>query len=158
MLLMLLIFHYCKSILEALNQMKIRLFCVGVPVASTISLTEGLFKAAGLLMACSIVQGGPAPNFMASWVYDYLAFGLHHVPLKVEDVEDTSVREVAEKVSKLYSLFEKNALGRGGGGGSKGTFVDKIFVNCFCRAECDIKYTVRREYNIACSNWLNLVL
>ena len=79
--------------------MKIRLFCDGVPVASTMSLTEGLFKAAGLLMASSIVQGGPAPNFMTPWVYDYLAYGLHRVPLNVEDVEDIFVRNVAEKVS-----------------------------------------------------------
>jgi hypothetical protein len=91
-------FQYYKFILETLDQMKIRLFCNGVPVASTISLTEGLFKAAGLLMACSIVQGGPAPNFMSPWVYDYLAFGLHHVPLNPDDIEDISVKNVADQV------------------------------------------------------------
>ena len=90
--------------------MKIRLFCNGAPVASTISFTEGLFKAAGLLMAYSIVQGGPAPNFISPWVYDYLAYGLHHVPLSHEDIEDESVRSIAVKVSGMYIRSVKHFL------------------------------------------------
>ena len=96
---LLLLISCIVPILEALDQMKIRLFCDGVPVASAISLTDELFKAANLLMACSIVQGGPAPNFMSQWVYDYLAFGLHNVPLNPDDIEDVSVRNVVDKVS-----------------------------------------------------------
>jgi hypothetical protein len=95
---------YIESVLEALDQMKIRLFSNGVPVASTVALTEGLFKAAGLLMACSIVQGGPAPNFLSIWVYDYLALGLHHVPLNLDNIEDASVKCVAANVSVEYYL------------------------------------------------------
>ena len=86
--------------------MKIRLFSNGVPVASTVALTEGLFKAAGLLMACSIVQGGPAPNFLNPWVYDYLALGLHHVPLNLNDIEDEAVKCVADNISKASSNEE----------------------------------------------------
>ena len=44
--------------------MSIRLFSDGMPVQSTMLLTDGQFKIAGQLMAMSIVQGGPAPNFL----------------------------------------------------------------------------------------------
>lgn len=78
--------------------MKIRLFEDGVPVASTISLSEGHFQAAGMLMACSIVQGGPAPNFMAPWVFDYIAYGLHQVPVCIDDIQNELPKKVAKKV------------------------------------------------------------
>ena len=89
---------YCVPLIETLDQMKIRLFEDGVPVASTISLSEGYYKAAGLLMACSIVHGGPAPNFMAQWVFDYIAHGLHQVPLGIDDIQNKLPKKVAEKV------------------------------------------------------------
>ena len=56
--------------------MEIHLFSDGAPVQSTVSLTEGHFGIAGQLMASSIWQGGPAPNFLAGWVYQYISGGL----------------------------------------------------------------------------------
>ena len=53
----------------------------GIPVHSTVLLTDAQFKIAGQLMATSIVQGGPAPNFLA-WVYTYISHGLDDVVLK----------------------------------------------------------------------------
>ena len=55
--------------------MKIRLFSDGAPVQSTISLTEGHFKVAGQLMASSVLQAGPGPNFLAGCVYQYISGG-----------------------------------------------------------------------------------
>ena len=52
-----------------MKQMEIRFFSDGIPVQITMALTEGQFKVAGLLKALSVLQGGPAPNFLASWVY-----------------------------------------------------------------------------------------
>jgi len=38
-----------------------------VPCENTVALTEGGFEVAGELMAMSLAQGGPAPNFLAPW-------------------------------------------------------------------------------------------
>ena len=89
---------YCGLIIETLDQMKFCLFEDGVPVASTISLSKGHFQAAGMLMACSIVQGGPVPNFMAPWVFDYIAYGLHQVPMCTDDIQNELPKKVAKKV------------------------------------------------------------
>ena len=53
--------------------MSIRLFSDGMPVQSTMLLTDGQFKIAGQLMAMSIVQGGPAPNFLTSCARELLS-------------------------------------------------------------------------------------
>ena len=78
--------------------MEIRLFCGGVPVQSTISLTEGYFKLAGYLMASSILQGGPAPNFLAKWVYEYISGGLDAVKVQIEDVTTYSIKRIVTRV------------------------------------------------------------
>lgn len=39
-------------------------------------VTEGKFKIAGQLTASSVVINSTAPNFMASWVYCYIPYGL----------------------------------------------------------------------------------
>ncbi|CAB4007083.1 Hypothetical predicted protein [Paramuricea clavata] len=39
-----------------------------VPYDSTLAMTSGHFQIAGELMAASIVQGGPAPDFLAEWL------------------------------------------------------------------------------------------
>ena len=44
----------------------------GSPVASTVTLLGGDFSMAGELMVMSILQGGPAPNFLDSSVFQYL--------------------------------------------------------------------------------------
>lgn len=44
----------------------------GRPVSSTVTLLDGDFSMAGELMVMSIIQGGPAPNFLNSSVLQYL--------------------------------------------------------------------------------------
>ncbi len=78
--------------------MEIRLFSDGAPVESTIALTEGHFKIAGQLMASSVLQGGPAPNFLSDWVYQFISGGLSTVSIQVEDIKDNSVKVTIEKV------------------------------------------------------------
>ena len=72
----------------------------GVPVASTMFLADGYYTAAELFIACSIVQG-PAPNFMAQWVFDYITHGLHQ-SLGIDDIKYELPKRVAEKVQPLY--------------------------------------------------------
>lgn len=45
----------------------------GRPVSSTVTLLDGDFSMAAELMVMSIIQGGPAPNFLNSSVFQYLA-------------------------------------------------------------------------------------
>ena len=45
----------------------------GMPVQSTVALTQDLFKYAGELMAMSILQGGPAPNYFSPAIYEVIA-------------------------------------------------------------------------------------
>lgn len=42
------------------------------PVAAIVTLLDGDFSVAGVLMVMSILQGGPAPNFLDSPVFQYL--------------------------------------------------------------------------------------
>ena len=78
--------------------MKLRLFSEGEPVHSTFALASGDFKYAGELMASSIVQGGPAPNFLAKWLYLYVTGGLDKVESCVNDIRDKDLKRIVEKV------------------------------------------------------------
>ena len=82
--------------------MKLHLFCEGEPVHSTFALASGDFKYAGELMASSIAQGGPAPNFWFApntWLYLYITGGLDNVESCVNDIKDKNLKDIVEKVS-----------------------------------------------------------
>lgn len=49
-------------------------------------------------MAMSLGQGGPAPNFLASWVYNFLSSGLDGLPAQIENMQDGKFKRVAEKI------------------------------------------------------------
>jgi hypothetical protein len=78
--------------------MKLRLFCDGEPVHSTFALASGDFRYAAELIASSIVQGGPAPNFFARWLYLYITGGLDKVESCVNDIKDENLKDIVEKV------------------------------------------------------------
>lgn len=52
--------------------MQHKFFSNGFPVSSTMALNGGDFKLCGEIMGMSVIQGGPAPNFLASQVVSYL--------------------------------------------------------------------------------------
>ena len=61
------------SCLEILEHVERKLFDKsGRPVASTVTFLDGDFSMAGELMVMSVLQGGPAPNFLDSSVFQYL--------------------------------------------------------------------------------------
>ena len=62
------------------------------------ALTDGSFSFVGEILAISIAQGGPPPNFLCSWVYDYLCAGLKGVELDKTRLKETEFKNVAEKV------------------------------------------------------------
>ena len=49
-----------------------KFFKNGKPVNSTVALAAGDFKTCGAVMGMSILQDGPAPNFLAADVASYL--------------------------------------------------------------------------------------
>lgn len=53
------------------------------PVASTVTLLDGDFSVAGVLMVMSFLQGGPAPNFLDSPVFQYLVNRSFFMPYAV---------------------------------------------------------------------------
>ena len=76
-----------------------------VPYDSTLAMTSGHFQIAGELMAASIVQGGPAPDFLAEWVYKYLSSGIEGIMVDESKIEDQSVRQLITRVSIFFILF-----------------------------------------------------
>jgi hypothetical protein len=68
-------------------------------VESTVALTEETFKLGAELMVMSIVQGGPAPNFMSPFIYDIISRGLKgQTCLSLDMIENENLKTVAHKV------------------------------------------------------------
>ena len=80
--------------------MKLHLCSEGEPVHSTFS---GDFKYAGELMASSIVQGGPAPNFFARWLYLYITGELDNVESCVNDIKDKNLKDIVRHCLRRYN-------------------------------------------------------
>ena len=79
-----------------------------VPCESTVGLTEGSFHRAGELMAMSLAQGGPPPNFLSKWVYDHLSSGIRGVEVDFARLRESSFGHVAEKVRQFYVRVRYN--------------------------------------------------
>ena len=66
---------------------------------STVALTEETFKLGAELIAMSVIQGGPAPNFMSSIIYDIISRGLKgQACLSLDMIENENLKTVAQKV------------------------------------------------------------
>lgn len=70
----------------------------GMLIDSTVALTSGHFKYAGEVMASSIIQGGPAPNFFAPCLYGIVSKGLENVTLTVDMISEPEKKELAFQV------------------------------------------------------------
>jgi hypothetical protein len=81
--------EYCKK----------RLFPEGKPKNSVLSLTREEFRLAGEVIAMSIIQGGPAPNFLAPEVYTVISRSF-----LIENCRDTFLKETCQKVCSLVVL------------------------------------------------------
>ena len=70
-----------------------RLFPDGFPTESVLAVARDDFLTAGEVMAMSIVQGGPCPNFLAPEIYNVLSRSF-----VIEDLKDESLKETCLKV------------------------------------------------------------
>ena len=86
---------------ELLTIVNGKFFKDGRPVNSTVALNAGDFKMCGAVMGMSILQGGPAPNFLAADIASYLVGD----PLCPSDNQDPLLRRAAEEVNN-NSFFE----------------------------------------------------
>lgn len=84
---------------ELLMIAKDKFFKNGKPVNSTVALNAGDFKTCGKAMGMSVLQGGPAPNFLAPEVASYLV----GAPLSPSENQDPLLRTAAERVSNSYN-------------------------------------------------------
>lgn len=72
---------------------------------STFALVSGDFRYAGELMASSIIQGGPAPNFLARWVYMFITGGLDNVELCESHIKEENLRDIVDTVRRCLIWF-----------------------------------------------------
>ncbi|XP_076842322.1 G2/M phase-specific E3 ubiquitin-protein ligase [Brachyhypopomus gauderio] len=69
------------------------------PKYSLSDLDKGHFKTVGEIMAASLAQGGPAPNFLALWCYKFLCSGsLELEDLNKADLGDDQYIDLISKV------------------------------------------------------------
>ena len=76
-----------------------------VPVHNTTALLQKHYKFVGYIIAMSLVQGGPGPICFARWVFDYLAYGLESVQVRVDDVLSDSIKNFLHKVTLLIFVI-----------------------------------------------------
>ena len=55
-------------------------------------------------MSVSIVQGGPVPDFLAPWVYDYISAAMEGVTIDPEKVVNQQSREPINRIKYIYCL------------------------------------------------------
>ncbi|XP_036416494.1 uncharacterized protein zgc:112970 isoform X3 [Colossoma macropomum] len=71
------------------------------PKYSLCDLDKGHFKTVGEIMAVSLAQGGPTPNFLTLWCYEFLCSG--SLDLKNVDKTDLGDDQYANLISKVES-------------------------------------------------------
>ena len=69
-------------------------FINGSPVDSVAALSANAFRTVGEIMVMSILQGGPAPNFLSPATYSYIS----RKPLNPNDNTNEMNKTIANKV------------------------------------------------------------
>ena len=73
-----------------------------IPCPNTLAVLENKFANAGQLCAFSVALGGPAPSFLAPWVYTFLTEGLTNVNFSTTMELSNKTLEVAKKQVRDY--------------------------------------------------------
>lgn len=69
------------------------------PAYSVSDFDKGFFRTVGEIFAASLAQGGPAPNFMMNWCYQYLCEGsINSEDLKKTDVADSQYTDLMSRI------------------------------------------------------------
>ncbi|PFX11130.1 hypothetical protein AWC38_SpisGene25360 [Stylophora pistillata] len=87
---------------ELLSMMQTKYFDSGYPTTSGVALASNDFKLCGEIMGMSILQGGPAPNFLAPPMANYI-LGKELSPI---DIKDSKLKEAVDNLSKATTDAE----------------------------------------------------
>lgn len=79
--------------LDLLEYIKKRLFLNGSLIQATLALAKDEFRVAGEIMAMSIAQGGPAPNFLSQETYSIISRSFI-----IDNCHNQSFKKVCKKV------------------------------------------------------------
>ena len=94
--------EFLYRLMLALSQNEM-LFCgpttSRVPRHNLVELERRTYFYIGVIIALSLIHGGPGPQFFSPAVADYIVYGVQSVKAKVVDVPDIEVREKIQKVS-----------------------------------------------------------
>lgn len=79
----------------------------GIPYPDMRAVANEEFKAAGELMACSLIQGGPAPSFLSANVYNYIVDGVSSVKSSewVTYIDNNDLKNCVDKVQLFHVLL-----------------------------------------------------
>ncbi|XP_041857187.1 uncharacterized protein LOC121650021 [Melanotaenia boesemani] len=82
------------------------------PKYSLCDYQENHFKTCGEIFAASIVQGGPAPNFISRWCYQYLCHGEFNKDAIPDEVTDSDLKNLIGEVERaeeeeLFALSDQ---------------------------------------------------
>ena len=83
-----------------------RFFINGNPVQSTLAISSGDFKICGVVMGMSILQGGPAPNFMAANITSYITGS----KLSPNENKDIKYKAITDSVSDFHKEHNRKLL------------------------------------------------
>ena len=89
------------NFIEMIEYCSNRLFPDGFPTKSMLAVTRDDFVTAGEVMAMSVVQGGPSPNFLARGIYNVVSRSF-----AIEELKDESLKETCVKVQMIYLKFQ----------------------------------------------------
>ncbi|XP_030591233.1 uncharacterized protein LOC115784225 isoform X2 [Archocentrus centrarchus] len=91
---------------EMLAEVENRLFVGGSdkkgknPVYCLNSLDSNFFRSVGEIMAASLAQGGPCPNFLRDWCFRYLCSGdSDSIQVSASDVTDFELSQLIERIN-----------------------------------------------------------
>ena len=84
-----------------------RLFRDGFPVVNMAAPSNEEFKAAGEIMGSSVVQGGPAPDFLCTSAFQYIVHGVSSIKADYANdiVKDAHLKEAIEKVNSYILIL-----------------------------------------------------
>lgn len=90
--------HHLMQELSGNNSLLCGSSTARVPRHSVVELERRSFYYIGVMLALSLVHGGPAPQFFSGAVADYIVTGIRGVKPSIGDIPDSDVRQSLEKV------------------------------------------------------------
>ena len=76
-----------------------------VPRHNLVELDKRTYFYVGVMIARSLIHGGPDPVFFSPAVADYIVYGVQRVKARIADIPDNDIRGKIKKVSYILLLL-----------------------------------------------------